>query len=221
MIAEGRSGPAGAAIQGVADDTAPARVRRVDPQIEACLGDVLVEIEVADSRLHQGVSVALVDFEYPVHALEVEHHAPGINRSGAAIGKVAAGGDGIERDTVLVCGAHHGLHLFQRCRRDRGGSRAVFGLTPEGGVGVAIEGNILVRGKDPLRANGMTPCGECGVESRRVYVRGRGHKRAPAQARCNQAAAMIQEVNNCAPSGKEGARAALLGPKRARLLRSR
>ena len=75
VIAIVRGRVTAAAIDGVADDATPARIRAIDPDFELSFLDVTIEIEVAHARLDQSVGIGLADFEDTVHALQVEHHA--------------------------------------------------------------------------------------------------------------------------------------------------
>ena len=50
--------------------------------------DVAIQIEVAHARLDQRVGVLLVHLEDAVHPLEVEHHAAGVGRRGAAVAQI-------------------------------------------------------------------------------------------------------------------------------------
>ncbi len=58
VIAIVRRGVATPAIEGIADDAAPAGVRAVDPDFELVLLDVAVQVEIADAGFHQCVGVA-------------------------------------------------------------------------------------------------------------------------------------------------------------------
>src|SRR5690606_19858243 len=82
-----------AALEGVADEAAPAGIGAVDPEPQAALADVAVEIEVADAGLDERVREILVDLDDLVHALQVEHDAAGVDGRRAAVGEVAAGRD--------------------------------------------------------------------------------------------------------------------------------
>ena len=61
-----------------------------------------VEIEVTDAGLHQRIRVALVDLQYPVHSLQIEHDTARNDGRGAAVTQVPARRDRIERNAELV-----------------------------------------------------------------------------------------------------------------------
>jgi hypothetical protein len=66
---------ADAVIEGVTDDAAPPRVRRIDPELELALLNMAVEVEVRHAGLDDGAAAPFVDVEDPVHALEVDDDA--------------------------------------------------------------------------------------------------------------------------------------------------
>ncbi len=151
VIAERRSRPAAAAIERVADDAAPARIGRIDPDVEARFLDVIVEIEVTDTRLdaartHCARSLRSRDSD----RLRSSTTLPEYTGARAAVREVAAGGNRIERNAMLIGGAHHRLHFFERRRRDRGRSDALFRLAIERRVGVAIQRDVRLLGEDPF-----------------------------------------------------------------------
>ena len=73
MVTEGISGPATTAVQGVADHTAPARIGRIDPDIQLVLRDGVIQIEIADPRLHQGPGIGFIHLQHAVHAFQIQH----------------------------------------------------------------------------------------------------------------------------------------------------
>ncbi len=164
VIAERIRRPAAAAVERVADHAAPARIGRIDPDVEPVLFDVIVEVEVAYARLDERIRVALVDLEHAVHALQIEHDAAGVHGRRAAVCKVAPGRDRIKRNAASVGRAHHGLHFLDGRWSDRGGRETFLGLAPEGGIGVTIEGDVLVGREHPLGADGVTEFLERGAE---------------------------------------------------------
>jgi hypothetical protein len=159
MVAERRGGPTRAPVKRIADDAAPARIRRIDPDVEARLGDVVIEIEIADAGLDQRVGIALIHFEHPVQPFQVEYDAAGIHRSRTAIGEIAPGGDGIQRNTVLIGGAYDRLHLLERRGCHGSGGHALLRLAPIGRVSIAVQRHILSAGEDPFRTDSRSPGG--------------------------------------------------------------
>jgi len=117
--------------------------------------DITVEIEVADAGLDQRVGVALVDLEYPIHPLQVEHHAAGKHGSRSAVAEIPARGDRIDRNPVAVSNPDDALHLLDAIWRDSRGSYDFVGFAEKRRIGVAIEGDILVAGENPLFADGL------------------------------------------------------------------
>src|SRR5690606_20805175 len=154
-----------------------AGIRRIDPQVEPALLEVVVEIEVADARLDQRIGSALVDLDHAIHALQVQHDTAGVDGRRAAAGEVAPGRARIEREAPRVGGADDGLHLLDRGRRNRGGREALLGLAPEGRVRVPVQGNVLVGRENPVGADCGAELVEGGAEVGVAYTWWIGHGR--------------------------------------------
>jgi len=92
----------------------------------------VIQIEVAHARLDEAGGVVLIDLEDAIHPLEVHHDAPGVRGRGAAVSQIAARGDRVERNAVLVGDADDLLDLLHLGWRDRRGSPALFGLSEKG-----------------------------------------------------------------------------------------
>jgi hypothetical protein len=60
-------------IERIADHAAPTRIRAIDPELQALLADMPIEIEITDAGLNEGAGIALVDLENPVHPFQVRH----------------------------------------------------------------------------------------------------------------------------------------------------
>ena len=56
-------GTAAAAFAGIAKQATPARIRRIDPDLEVSFLNVAVEIEVADAGFDQRVVVLLINLQ--------------------------------------------------------------------------------------------------------------------------------------------------------------
>src|ERR1700733_4308324 len=110
---------ADAVLERVAGRTAPARIRRVDTQLEFVLADVSVQIKIADARLHHAIRTGLVDLEDAVHALEIQHDRAVVDRRAATIGQIASGRDWIEWNAIFIRDPHQRLHLVDRGGRGR------------------------------------------------------------------------------------------------------
>ncbi|MCY1356934.1 hypothetical protein D9M69_434010 [compost metagenome] len=156
VVAELRGGIAGAAIDGVAEHAAPARVGHIDPQPDVVFLQVAVHIEVADSWFHHAVGLLLVDLEDAVHALEVEHHRARVGWRRTAIAEVLAGGNGVHGNLEAVGDAHQRLHFLGGGGRDGGRGDALLGFPPVGRIGVAVQMQVLVAGEDPFLADDLT-----------------------------------------------------------------
>ncbi|MNC76579.1 hypothetical protein D3C75_1283270 [compost metagenome] len=61
-------------VKRIANHTAPARIGDVQPHLQATFLDVVIQIEIADARLHDGVAVAFTDLNDAVHPLQVQHN---------------------------------------------------------------------------------------------------------------------------------------------------
>ena len=73
MLAHRRA--AAATLERIAHGRAPARIGRVDPDIELVLLNVTIKVEIADAGLDHGVVNLVVDLEYPVHAFQIDDDA--------------------------------------------------------------------------------------------------------------------------------------------------
>jgi hypothetical protein len=177
---------AAAIVERVADHAAPAGIRAVDPEIEFPVLDVAVEIEIGDTRLDKDISVALVDLEDAVHALEIEDNAPREDRCSTAITQILAGRDRIDRDAFLIGDAHHRLDFLCADRRDRSGGEPLFRFVPEDGIGVAMGLQVLVRGEDPVSTHHGPEARQRGGEISGAHARRRSHALAPRFGTINQ-----------------------------------
>ena len=130
MIAERAERVADAVIERIADGTAPAGIWAVDPDLEAALFDVAVEIEVRDAGLDEREAAPVVDLENPVHALQVDDDAAREIRRRAAVTQVLAGRDRIKRNAMRVGDANDRLHLLDGRRNHGGGRDELAGLVP-------------------------------------------------------------------------------------------
>ena len=154
MIAVLARGPADAVVQRVADRTAPARIRAVDPDLEVAFLDVAVQIEIGNARLDQREMSFIVDRQHAIHALEIQHDAAAHDRGRAAVGQVAAGRYRIQRGLVLVRNVDDLLHFLDAGRRERRGRQVLIGGIPEEAVLIAVQLQIFLAAEYPLLADG-------------------------------------------------------------------
>ena len=94
-------GVAEAALEGVADDAAPADVGHRGHQPRADRPEVLVQVEEAHAGLDDDVPGLVVDLEHAVHPVQVDHDASVDPRDGPAVAVVLASGDGPQRDAAV------------------------------------------------------------------------------------------------------------------------
>ena len=150
-----------ATLKSVTDGAAPGGVRDVHGQGQVVFLEVVDDVVEADAGFHQHGVVAGVDVEDAVHPLQVEYHAPGQDRRGAAVAEVLAGGNGIERHQVPVGHPDDGLHLLRRIRRDGGGDlRFQVGVLVDG-VDILVERGVLFAGEYPLLADDIGELLQC------------------------------------------------------------
>ena len=176
MIAERRGRVAAAVIEGVADQAAPTGVRAVHPNLELVLLYVAVEVEVAHARLDERRSVALVDLEDPIHALQVEHDAAGEIRGRAAVAEILAGGNRVDRYSVRICSPDDRLHLFHGVRGDGSRCEALFFLSLERRIRIPIQRDVVVALEHPLGTDALLEFAQCVAEVAIVYTRGQRHE---------------------------------------------
>ncbi len=150
MVAVGREGDADAAVQRIAQHTAPAWARDVDPELQALLLYVIVQIEIADARLHHDIAMPFVDLDDPIHPLQVENDAAGQGGGGPAVAQILARGDRIDGNAIPVGDLDQLDHLVRIVRRHRRGRGALIGFAPQDRVGIAIEFQVLVGSEEPL-----------------------------------------------------------------------
>ncbi len=149
VLAEERHRVAHAAIERIAEQAAPGDIGTVDPDLKALFPDIAVEVEVADTGLHEREVALVIDAQDPVHALQIDDDAAAQVGGGAAVGVVLTGRYRVQRRPEAVGDADDFLHLLDGCGRDgRRGQR-----TPRM-TEVAIELEVLVGREDPLLANG-------------------------------------------------------------------
>ena len=119
VVAIGQWRTAGAAVNGVADRTAPPWLGAVNPELQLFVTNIAVEVEVTHAGLYQSEGVFFADLENAVHAFEIKHNAAGKNGCRAAIREVASRRNGIERNGKLVRDADDPLNLLHRVRTYR------------------------------------------------------------------------------------------------------
>src|SRR5690606_10541480 len=84
---------------------------------------LVVHLTVGHARLDQCVAHFRVDLDDLVHFLQVKNDRTALPRGIRAITEVAAGGDGPDRNAVLVTDLHYTLDLFHGGGGDCGGGR--------------------------------------------------------------------------------------------------
>ena len=89
---------AGAVIERVADDAAPARIRAVDPELEVPLADVPIEVEIADARLDERVGLRSSTSRMRFMRLRSSTTLPERTGRRAAVAEIAARRDRVERN---------------------------------------------------------------------------------------------------------------------------
>ena len=174
MIAKVRHGVADAALQRIADRRAPARIGAIDHQLQAALLDCAVEVEIGHARLDKGKGALLVEFEHPVHALEIEHdRAVDVGRR-AAVAEVLAGRDRKQGHAAAPRHAHHFADLRHIRRGDRGAGMAFLTRVPHRREAVAVGVHVLVARPDPVGADHAAQFAEEGGKVCCVHI-GRQH----------------------------------------------
>jgi hypothetical protein len=129
-------GVADAMFQGVRQHTAPTGRGAVDPQFAADLLQVTIQIEIAHARFDDRIAMLFIDFENPVHTLEVKHDVPWLARCRAAIGKVLASGNGPQRRLVMPRHLENPPQLLNVGRRHR--RRRLMHFRRRGLVGIDV-----------------------------------------------------------------------------------
>ena len=179
VIAERRLRIAPAVIERVTDETAPAGIRAIHPNLELVLLDVAIEVEVTHAGLDERRRVALADVENSIHAFQVEHDAARKVRRRAAVAQVLARGDRINRHPIGVRRTHDGLHLLDRSGRNRSRRHALFGLTPERRIRVAIKRHVRIAREHPVFADSGCEFSESLIERLLAHARWRCHDAPP------------------------------------------
>src|SRR5690606_3212272 len=122
-------GVAHAPVHGVAHRAGDGRRRRErQHHRQVVFLDVVVQLAVGNTRLDQGVAHFRVDLDDPVHLFQIQDHLAALHGRRRAVAEVAPGGDGPDRDAVLVADLHHFLDLLDGGRGQRGGGgvRGIF-----------------------------------------------------------------------------------------------
>ena len=155
MVAVEAHRVADAVIHRVADQAAPAGVRRVDPHLEPALLDVAIKIDVRDARLDEREVALVVARENAVHALQVDRDAAAHVRRRAAVGEVLARRDRVERDLVLVRRANDRLNLLRRVGAYGRGRDQLVRLVLDVREVVAIRVQVVVAREHPVTPYGI------------------------------------------------------------------
>ena len=164
---------ADAAVERVADDAAPPEVGRVEHEDGVCRLQVLVEVEVRDAGLQQGIAVLLVDLQDAVHPLaHVDDDRAGQPWRRAAVAVVLARGDRRQRDAVTVGDPHDLLDLLGAPGSDDGGREELIVAEHRIGVAVGLQPGRVV--DDVLPADGTAKLAERVVERSPRRRRGEG-----------------------------------------------
>ena len=142
-----------AVVERISHDAAPAGIRDVEPQFQPAPPDVVVQVEVTDARLDEGVAEFFVHLQDAVHPVEIDNDGAGQDRGGPAIGEILAAGDRPQRDTKLAGDLDDLLHLLGCGRCDRG-----MGLVPRVVVGdrvrIVVAHDLLAR-EHPFAADDL------------------------------------------------------------------
>ena len=123
----------------------------IDPVRQVILFQIILEYLVGHARFHQRGAKLGINFEDPVHPLEIKHHLPWRRGRCHAVTHVFSGRDGPERLLVLVGNPHQFLHFFYRCRGDCADRHIAVGRIRN--VGFAVGNHGICIGEHPFIAN--------------------------------------------------------------------
>ena len=116
---------------------------------------MVVEIEEANARFHQGDAVFLVHLQHAVHPPQAHREAARDARRAAAIALVAALAAGPDRCAMFVGDAQDGLHIFDAAGQENGAWTIPFTRRGKGIAVIGHVGRIWADGK-PLDVSGLT-----------------------------------------------------------------
>ena len=153
MVAVGRV--AEAPFERVADDAAPPRRGRIDPELRAPRAQMRMQIEVGHAGLDERVAERLVHLEDAVHAPQIDHDRAGQAGRRPAVGVVAAGRNGPQRQTIAARDAQHLPNFLDRSGQYGRGCREAR-LLRAGSEWIGVLGQFVVRYDDMRFADNRT-----------------------------------------------------------------
>jgi hypothetical protein len=171
---------ADAVIQRVADRAAPTRIRRVDPQLQAAVLNVAIQVDVRDAGLDEREVAPRVHLEHAIHSLEIHGNAAAHVRRRAAVREILARRDRVQRNLELVRSANDRLHLLGGIRSHGGRRDQLVRLILDIGEVIAIRVDVLIAREHPVLADGRFELFDRGCEILRAYSGWQdGHRRSP------------------------------------------